>query len=316
MILFSMKLYLAPLNKLGNSAFRDLVLENGADFVFSEMIRTKQFLDEDEVQIRKATIAKDAASRTILQIICEEDLSEIEKSVHKLKTLNPDVLEINYNMGCPQSSLCKKENGGGILKNPEKIKKVCELFASACFENSVVPSVKTRIGVSRTKITILDTLRIINDSGIKKVYVHGRVLGEPYSKSATYDEIALAKRAFPDMEIVGNGDVCDDYSFKNMVDSGADGVMIGRCALEYPDVFEKLKNGSFNKEKSGENISDKKYLILRFLELAGKYELPDSYIKSNLSYLTKSCIGGAGIRKSVNNITDFEELQSFLKRNL
>ncbi len=308
------KYYLAPLNKLGNLAFRKLCLENGADFVFSEMVRIGQLLENDETQIRKITIPKNQQEQTIIQIIAE-DSKQIEPAIEKIKLQNPNIKEINYNMGCPQSSLCKLESGGGIIKNPNKIKTISQTLKQACEKHNLTPSIKTRIGITRDEINIFENLKIIEEAGIKKIYLHGRVLKEPYSKKATYNEIAQAIKMFPELEIIGNGDITNLDSKNKILQTKCHGIMIGRAALENPEIFNQLKqNIQKHDEKSGIEIKEKKDILLQYLKHAKTSDLTISHIKANISYITKNTIGGAELREQINNANGLKEVYEILKK--
>lgn len=301
-------LYFPPMNKLGNKAFRKLCLNRGADYVFTEMIKVEQLLENDEIQVKKATIPEEMQTKTIVQIICE-DIENIEQGVKKILEINPNTFEINYNMGCPQSTLCKNEAGGGILKNLKKVEIVAKRLAKICKEHNVKPSIKTRIGLTRNDINIFENIANIKRVGISKIYLHGRVLREPYSKPATYDEIGEVKKQFKELEIIGNGDIKDTNSYNKILKTNCNGYLIGRASLENPNIFYELKNNikTRNTDK-GIDLKNRKELILEYLSYAKEYGLNDSYIKSNLAYLTKNCVGGADLRRELNNICDVDEI--------
>ncbi len=303
-----MKFYFPPMNKLGNQAFRSLILDYEVDFVFTEMIRIDKLLDNDEVQIRKAKVEQSQIKQTVFQILAE-DISLISKGVKKLQELNPELIEINYNMGCPQSSLCKNFNGGGILKNPDKIKEVAVKLFNICKKLNITPSIKTRLGVNRSDISIYDNLKLFEKIGFKKIYIHGRTLDDGYVKSATYSEIQKCIEEFPNLEIIFNGDIVGSQSFNNAIQTKTNGVAIGRAALENPKIFYYLKNNiNFEFNKSGENIKKRQDIILKYLKYAKQYDLNNSYTKANLSYLTKGCIGASEYRKEINNLNNIDNI--------
>lgn len=300
-------LYFPPINKLGNSAFRKLCLYYGADFVFSEMIRVDKLIEDDEVQLRKATIDKDLINQTLIQIIAE-DIENIEKGIEKVIAINPQVKEINYNMGCPQSTLCKKELGGGIIKNPKKVFEVSKRLSIICNKHSIIPSVKLRIGVTREDINILEIVEQIQLAGIKKIYIHGRTLRDGYNRPATYNEIKEVKEKYPDSEIIGNGDVFNLNSYNEIIKTNCDGVLIGRAALENPEIFKLIKNNIIEDNKSGTKLKERKESILKYLEFAKEYNISISHIKANLSYLTRNTIGGAEFRKEINDLAFIDDI--------
>ncbi len=320
-------LYFPPINKLGNAAFRKLCLSCGADFVFSEMVKVERLLDGDETQIRKATLDCNLINKTFIQII-SESIDIIEDGVKKVLEINPNLLEINYNMGCPQSSLCKQELGGGIVRNPQKVYDVSKRLFDVCLKYGVRPSVKIRLGIDRDDINIVENVRRIGEAGICKIYIHGRTLRDGYNRPATYDEIGkvidntrnqkisgqseASSDSFDEIEIIGNGDVCDLNSFNKILKTNCSGVLIGRAALENPLIFNDIKNGVDCSSLSGVDMRSRKSLIVEYLGYAQEYDLNLSYIKSNLAYLTKGVVGGADFRRQINDITNLDEIVSFV----
>lgn len=304
-------LYFPPINKLGNVAFRRVCNLSGADFVFTEMIRVEKILEDEEHQLKKLQIPEDMRDKTIVQIICE-DISLIEKGVKKVVELSQNIFEINYNMGCPQSSLAKQECGGGIVSNSQKVEDVARALNKACNKFGVEASIKIRIGLTRDDITIYENVKRIRDAGIKKVYIHGRVLRDGYNRPATYEEIAKVKNLFSDMLIIGNGDVKDSDSLNRMLkQTNCDGVLVGRAALENPYVFRELKTGNVEIDSQGVALKERLVMILEFLNYAKQEEISLSHAKANITYMTKSVIGGSEFRFGVNNCLNYDELIDF-----
>ena len=66
--------------------------------------------------------------------------------------------------------------------------------------------------------------------------------------------------------------------------------------------------------KSGINLSDRKNMILEFLEIANEYNLDLGKVKSNLAYMTRSVIGASKFRESVNDSKSIEEIVILLNK--
>lgn len=300
-------LYFPPINKLGNVAFREVCLDFGADLVFTEMVRCEKILEDEEYQLKKLYIPESQREKTIVQIIAE-NVENIEKAINKILEINPFLKEINYNMGCPQSTLCKNENGGGIVGNSDKVERVAKILFKSCKKCGIDASIKIRLGLTRDDITIYENVKRIHNSGIKKVYIHGRTLSDNYNKPATYEEIAKVKNMFPSMQIIGNGDVKDSQSLSELTKQTlCDGVLVGRAALENPRIFEELKNKEVKQNLSGTEIKERKYAILEFLKYAKKYDISLSHASANIAYMTKGVIKAAEYRKEINNAKSIDE---------
>ena len=303
-------LFLAPLNKLGNHAFRKICIDFGAEKVFSEMIRIDKILEGEEHQIQKCLIPFEMQDKTILQVI-SEDIENIPEGINKIVTLFPSVREINYNMGCPQSSLCKKECGGAITGNSLLVEKVSKYLFDSCSKFGIIPSIKIRLGISRENITIFENIKIFKKIGIKKIYIHGRTLKDTYSRKATFEEIAQVISENPDLEIIPNGDIFNFEDLKNVSKiTNVNTFLIGRGALEDPNIFINIfKKQDF--DGCGCDLQDRIEIIIKYLFYAEKYGIVISKIKSNLSYFTKNVIGGSDFRKKINILNSVEEIIEF-----
>jgi len=306
-------LYFPPINSLGNVAFRKVCLNAGANFVFTEMVKVEDLMKGVEYQFNKLSIPEDQRENTFCQIICE-DIENIPKGVDIVMKVAPFLKEINYNMGCPQSSLCKSECGGGIISNPEKVKRAADLLKESCDKYKVRASIKIRLGLTRESINIKDNVRQIEKAGIEKIYIHGRCLKDSYSDPATYSEIGIVKKEFPEITIIANGDVTDSASLKKIIEkTKCDGVLIGRAAIKDPHIFKKLLRENYSEERSGVQFETRIKAIREVLEYTKEQNLPLDKVKSNLVNMTKEVIGASEFRRKLNDLKTVEEILKLLQ---
>lgn len=314
-------LYLAPLNKLNNSVYRHMLLSNGADYAFTELIFTEYLFDD--LQLEKLDVFEEDLPKTIFQIAASTT-EEIKKGIDKLfQKVKP--VEVNLNMGCPNSRMKKKKICGGILYDKEHMKNLCEQLFKESKLHNFVPSVKLRMGTAEHKIEIDAFLNVIQGAGIKKVYVHGRTLKHGYSRPANYVPLKEIKKQFPDLTIVLNGDVFSYESYKLLNEFPNDGVMIGRAALYNPLIFQQIKNKIPGRKGGFEPCSldpyivqkaskfypseEKKEFILNYLELAKKHDLHLQYVRNNLSYVLRGLSGYKKIKKQINEATEINAIE-------
>lgn len=313
--------YFAPVNKLGNIAYRKTCLFYGADYVFSEMINLDKLLVDDEGQLKKILFIEEDINKTIFQIISENlDLldSGLNCFLDKFKQKNVLPYEINFNMGCPHSSLTTNFCGAGILRDLNRLENVSRKLAEFCLKNNIISSIKIRIGLNYNNlddILLKQILQIAKKVGIKKVYIHARFLKQGYNKPAIPELIydICKNEEFENLKLIYNGDIIDTKSYLEKKKlSGLNNVLIGRAALENPKIFYNLKNNiEFIVNKNGDTIDNRIDFILKFLEFAKKYNIDLSKTKANLAYLTNKLIGGREIRCSINNCKNLNEIENF-----
>lgn len=296
------ELYMAPMNALNNNSFRELCLFYGADFVFTEMIWVEDIVENKDYLDRKLKCSN--VPRTIFQI-CAKNASLIPRAVSKLKEIHPSIVEINYNMGCPQSSLAKRFIAGGILRSVEEMERVSKIFFDACSSVNVKASIKLRLGPMRGKITINEYIKLLSSIGITKFYVHGRTLGQSYHIPAIIEEVNKVKTEFPKLTIIGNGDV---RSFSDYNKINCDGVMIGRKALEDARVFRDIKEGKDFAKINQFSLESRKELFLKFLEFAKVDNLEMYFVKTILIWMSKEVEGGSKFRAKLQYFNSIDEI--------
>lgn len=297
-------LYFAPMNSLSNNSFRRLGIIYGADLVFTELVWVDELIEGKEHIDRKLKI--DNIDRTVIQV-CAKDTSLIGEGIKKIKEIHPHIKEINYNMGCPQSTLSKCFVAGGILNSLEEMNKVSKIFSKACENNGIKPSIKLRLGPEPGNIIIEEYLKILSKNRINKFYIHARTLRHSYHVPAMPEKLKGLKEKFPELEIIYNGDISNYEGYTKAKEF--DGVMIGRKALEDPRVFTSIKEKKPSAKINQFPIEEKKGLILKFIQIAKEDGLDLNLVKMNLNYLTREIEGGNELRKDINNTKTLEKIE-------
>ena len=85
-------------------------------------------------------------------------------------------------------------------------------------------------------------------AGAKAITIHPRTREQYYAGKADYQLIRQVKNAV-NIPVIGNGDVVDQSSFRAMLDTGVDAVMIARGALGNPEIFAQLLGETPNVDK-------------------------------------------------------------------
>ncbi|MCF7799308.1 tRNA-dihydrouridine synthase family protein [Candidatus Woesearchaeota archaeon] len=291
-------LYFAPINTLGNSLYRHLLLQQGADFVFSELLLAKKITHT--YYRRKLILPLADISKTIFQIGAGSK-AEVSAAVNFLTERIRGIVEINLNMGCPQSTMQNNKVCGGLLLDEVIMQDVAKMLVIECEKKGIIPSVKLRLGTSKEDICIRKYVFLLSEVGIKKIYIHLRPLRYNYTHPVLVEPVVGLQEDFPTVQIILNGDVDSYEAYEQLAHVGCQGVMIGRAALSNPFIFEQIKHkllttsGAYdplrkdpelliNGQHSGMGAKKKKF-VLEFLD--GASELPLSVVKANLSWLTK-----------------------------
>ena len=141
---------------------------------------------------------------------------------------------IELNCGCPVAKIRKKGAGSKLLSTPDQLFNIISAMRAS---TDAVISVKIRVQDMGLDGEIA---ALIEKAGADCIVVHGRQWSEKYDVATRYAQIALIKAAVS-IPVIGNGDVSDLVSLKQMLATGVDAVMIARAGLGQPWLIAQLE---------------------------------------------------------------------------
>lgn len=231
-------LFLAPMEDVTDSPFRQICREKGADIVFTEFISSEALIRDSEIALHKMSF--DESERPFgVQIFGGR-----EEAMHGAAKValnnNPDVVDINF--GCPVYKVVNKGAGAACLKDLDMMERMAGTVVDAVTDRPV--TVKTRLGWDDDTIKIQEVALMLQKLGVKALTVHARTRCQKYKGDARWEWLKKLKNT-PGLEIpiIGNGDVTSpELAQKMFEETGVDGVMIGRGAIGNPWIFEQSRH--------------------------------------------------------------------------
>lgn len=222
---------LAPMAGVTDVGFRAVCSQFGADATVTEMLSARA-MEHNPKKTEFMILTTDEEKIKIAQIFGHE-VDFMERA-----TKNP-LLEkfdsIDINMGCPAPKIVKNGEGSALMNDLPLASKII----SACKNATNKPvSIKFRKG-SKSE-NYLEFAKMCEDSGADFVTFHARTVAQGYSGKADLEAIAKVKASLK-IPVIGNGDVTDSASYEKMLQTGVDGVMVGRGAMGHPWIFSILK---------------------------------------------------------------------------
>jgi tRNA-dihydrouridine synthase A len=149
--------------------------------------------------------------------------------------------EINLNCGCPSDRVQSGTFGAVLMKDPGRVAECVMAMREAV---DVDVTVKCRIGVDAQdpEEVLPEFLARIVAAGCERVTIHARKawlqgLSPKENRDIPpldYDLVQRMKMLFPNLHISINGGVGSLDEAERLLDSGLDGVMIGRAAYHQP----------------------------------------------------------------------------------
>lgn len=179
-----------------------------------------------------------------------ENMFEAAKLV---KSLGFDGIDIN--MGCPDKNVMKQGAGAACMKDPVLAQAVIRAAMEGVRADGTAPipiSVKTRLGLNRDDLE--EWLPKVLETKPAAVTLHLRTKKEMSLVPAHWDRmasaVAIKNSLSPETLLIGNGDVKTLAEARaKCIDTGCDGVMIGRGVFGNPWLFDETKTSVTVRER-------------------------------------------------------------------
>ncbi len=300
-ILLPSNVLAAPLAGYTCYPFRILCSELGAGLCFTEMVSCNALKYQDKAT-EKLLFTTPEEKIKAAQIL-GANARIMEKMVRSEYFSEYDIIDIN--MGCPVPNVFKSGEGSALLANP---KKAADIIKS-CKKSGKVITVKCRIGIKEESLVAAEFAKICEDAGADMITIHGRTRDMMYNGTPYYDQIEQAKSAVQ-IPVIANGGIFSvEDAEKMMKNTGADGVMIARYALENPFIFSELTKREIKKSKCE--------ILLEQIAMTSRYydeTFTLSYIKKIASYCMKKRKGTKKYKLLLHQAGNIEELRDMIKK--
>jgi nifR3 family TIM-barrel protein len=301
---------LAPMAGVTDLPFRLICKEQGAGLLCMEMVSAKAVHYNNKNTESLMEIHPEEMPVSLQIFGSEPDI--MAETAARIEERPFAILDIN--MGCPVPKVVNNNEGSALMKNP---KLAGEIIYGVSHAINKPVTVKIRKGFDDNSINAVEMAKIAEDNGAAAIAVHGRTREQYYSGKADWDIIRQVKEAVS-IPVIGNGDVVDAISAKKLLDeTGCDGVMIGRASRGNPWIFREINSyldtGIIPPRPTVEEVCD---TILKHARLSLQYK--DEYIavremRKHVAWYTAGYPHSAKIRRAVNEIESFEELEKLLE---
>ena len=227
-------LLLAPMEDVTSIAFRLLCKELGADVVFTEFINSDGLIRSNKKTQKKLRILE--KEKPVGIQIYGHNIHSMIDAAKIAEDFNPDIIDINA--GCWVKKVANRGAGAGLLKDPVYMQEMVESIVKAV---KLPVTVKTRIGWDENSIMIEEVAKRMQDAGASALTIHVRTRAQGHSGEAEWNWIPKIKTAV-NIPVVLNGGIFSASDAKRAFEeTGADGVMIARGAINYPWIFRETK---------------------------------------------------------------------------
>ena len=229
------KTVLAPMAGISNPAYMKIVERFGCSYAVTELISAEAITRNNKKTLEMLS-GYDTLTMPVALQLFGGNPDTMAKAAKVVESLGFKIIDINF--GCPVPKVAVRGGAGSaLLKDPEKIRKIVSKVASSV---SVPVTVKIRSGWDKDNINAVEIAKICEDSGASMIAIHARTRSQGYSGKADWNVIKEVTENV-NSPVIGNGDITDIYSAKEMLDTtNCDLIMIGRASLGNPWIFREI----------------------------------------------------------------------------
>jgi tRNA-dihydrouridine synthase B len=227
------RLFLAPLSKLGNTAFREVVAGYGGyGLLFSEMCWARS-VPCGNGHDQGGFMWRDGEN--LQEVVCQIFGNDPEAMARAAAIIAAEgFFGIDLNFGCSVAAVCRKGCGAALLREPDTAAAIVAAVRRAV---DIPLFVKFRTGWEDRPAVAADMARRFEAAGADALTFHPRVAPDRRTRPPKWAYIGEVKAAVT-IPVFGNGDVFDRTDCERMLrTTGCDGVALGRLALAKPWIF-------------------------------------------------------------------------------
>lgn len=238
---------LAPMSGVTDVAMRRIARRLGASMVVSEMVASDDYVRGDEESRLRAE--GEGVDPHVVQIAGCEPYWMAEAA--RLAEANGAAI-VDINMGCPAKRVTGGASGSALMRDLDHALTLVEATVNAV---KIPVTLKMRLGWDYQSLNAAELAQRAEHAGVQLVTVHGRTRQQFYTGTADWGAILAVKQAVT-IPVLANGDCRNLQDARQMcLESGADGVMVGRSAMGRPwfvgDIAQYFATGEAREAPSG-----------------------------------------------------------------
>ncbi len=275
---------LAPMQDVTDVQFMKEIANYGSpDYFFTEYFRVYAGSGLDKNIL--SSITHNSTGRPVFAQLIGESIPDLVRTARELS--HYPIAGIDLNMGCPVPRIYRKNVGGGLLRDPEKIAAILGELRLAI---DGLLTVKMRLGFEDTA-NFDQILGLLNRYDIDLLSLHGRTVKQLYHSSVDYDLIAYAVERV-NCPVLANGNVTSATIAAAVLNTtGAAGVMIGRAAIRNPWIFKQIRQHLSGQRVSIVTLASVRDYIERLRRITTASTVPErarvNHLKRYLNYIAQ-----------------------------
>jgi nifR3 family TIM-barrel protein len=305
-------LVLAPMAGITDRQFR-LILRRigGVGLVTMEFVSSEGLTRGNRRTLRLMGFSEE--ERPISIQIYGSDPERMAEAALAVERSGADICDIN--MGCPANKVLKGNAGCALMRDLDLARAIIGAVRRAI---RIPLTVKFRIGMDERRHNYIELGMLCQKEGVDAVTLHARSAKQMFRGRADWDCIHLLKQALS-IPVIGNGDVAEaPDALRMFVETGCDGVMIGRASMKNPWIYRQIAELLAGGEPHRPTANERRELILGHFRLLLEEEQDPKQILHKLrtftGWYTHGLAGGRKLRVRINSLSDPEQFIAAVER--
>jgi tRNA-dihydrouridine synthase B len=233
----SSNLFLSPLAGYTNLPMRVTVRElGGLGWATTDLVNARSLLERNRTALQ--LVASSPEDRPLAIQLFGSVPEEMRDAAVMCQELGAQSVDIN--MGCPVKKVVKIGGGSAMMT---ELDKTAALVRGMIAAMKIPITAKMRLGWDDDNLTAPDLARVLEDTGVAAIFVHGRTRAQGFSGTVNLAGIRAVVAAVKKIPVIGNGDITTPLAAKHMLEeTGCAGISIGRGAFYDPWIFRRTEH--------------------------------------------------------------------------
>ncbi|MFZ4773266.1 MAG: tRNA dihydrouridine synthase DusB [Chlamydiia bacterium] len=232
-LLLPSNIWYAPLAGCSDYPFRRLSARYKPGLMFTEMCKMEALVRKESSTFRFLDF--DPSMHPIGAQLCGSNPKLAPQAAKIIEDLGFDVVDLNC--GCPVDKVTKDGSGSALLKTLDR---VYEILVALVQSVDIPVTVKIRVGWDEQNLIHTQMVELAEAAGVTAITIHGRTREQAYRGLSNRDLIQEACQKAKTIHVIGNGDVFDTASAKDLLDRGCSGVLVARGTMGNPWIGQKI----------------------------------------------------------------------------
>jgi tRNA-dihydrouridine synthase B len=302
-------LILSPMSGVTDSSFRRLVKACSGDSVgllVSEFIAAEGLTRDNQRTLDMLRYHE--SERPISIQIFGADVDRMVRAAEMVEAAGADVVDVNG--GCPAPKVVKRGGGCELMRQPERLRAI---LRGIRHHVRIPMTVKIRSGWDAGTMNAVEIARLAEDEGAAMLAVHGRTRVQLYCGSADWDLVETI-RSRVRIPVVGSGDVTSpEHALARLGSGAADGVMIGRGAIDNPWIFAQTEALVCGRPMPAPDSASRLAALALFKNLlreTGDDRVFLGRFRGLACRFVKGMAGGAAARRAIGEARSVEDVEA------